>query len=244
VSSGLFRLSVFRYRGAMATKKRDLARSYSLAVALDELKALAVEAKFDAAVGKKLGPTYLKAVDKQIKDAEASLAESATSASSKKAATSAAKDAAKKLLAVMQEIRDDAQLHAADDATQHLLGKGQRWSLTGDVAHLALAANAMANALHDSHLAHAAGIDARHVHDLVSLASTVSAMHVAHAGVVKASKASTAARDQLFAGVRATAHHIRLAARLVHRGDAAGLGRFTPSAARHKVAHKPAQPAA
>src|SRR6516165_1126108 len=113
----------------MAKKLNDLARSHSLAVALDDLKGLAVEAKFDAAVAKKLGPAYLKAVDKQIKDADASLAESTTSASTKKAATSAANEAAKKLLGAMQEIRDDAELHGVDAATQHLLGKGQKWSL-------------------------------------------------------------------------------------------------------------------
>jgi hypothetical protein len=225
-------------------------RGQSEADILADAKAMRKAAEGDAEVAKRLGPAYLKTLHGEIDQGEKLLAGAQLDLLAQTAEGKRVAETAHELLLVMQEIRDAvaAEVPAGSDAAnaRAAFGVGASWVPTSPDA-LAVAAKGLAQAIENFPAqVKAAHIDLQHKHDLAHLADALEAGHEKHAKVRADRKDATAARDHLFALLRAAAHHVRLVARVLHRRDPGKLAHFHSPLPAHQVAHraKPGAPGA
>lgn len=220
---------------------RELSRSQAEQALVDDVKKLVNTAQNDGDVAKKLGAAYLKKADADVTDAEADLAGKPGTLGAQVDAHAATTAATERLIGVMAWIRDEVKLAELPEGIRHAMGEGQKWLATSP-GRAVTSAIGMANTLHENpQIAKDADLDAQHIHDLTTFAAAVGAAHLHHGELRDGGHTDTAARDHAFALLRADAHHIRLAARLVHRGDKAKLALYAPTAARHEVKHRAAK---
>lgn len=215
------------------------ARSHAEQATLEDVDAMLAAAQGDSAVKSKLGNSYLATVTKAIAHARAVTGDSAADAATQIADSEHVKEIAHALLQTMRDIRDAAKLEGLSPAARKTLGEGAAWH-ENRPAELQLAASELASQLaQHPKLALDAHIDKQHRHDLVQGAAALLEAHHAHGHARADRKNHTHAREAAFDVLRAMSHHIRLAARLAHRGDDAALARFESPIAAHKVVHKP-----
>ena len=220
------------------------ARSKSEDAILLDAKAMLAAAVADPAVAKRVGAAYLKHVQADVAQAESLAQDAPLKASASAAGGARVQTLAAKLLLVMEEIRAAATFVGAPAQVQRDLGRGAKWTATKPDA-LAAAAQTLAKAL----VAHAkllkdSGIDAQLRRDLAQLARALDDAHQQHRALRVDKKDATATRKHVFAALRADAHHIRLAARLLHRTQPLALEHFVSPVARHKITPRAAKSAA
>ncbi|HEY1958494.1 MAG TPA: hypothetical protein VGH28_22910 [Polyangiaceae bacterium] len=210
-------------------------RSNAEQATLDDVDAMLAAAQADAAVKGKLGAGYLATVTKAIAHARGLAGDSAPDAAAQIAESEHVKEIAHALVQTMRDIRDAGKLAELSPATMKTLGEGAAWH-ENRPAELQIAATELASSLaKNPKLAAAAHVDKQHRHDLVQGAAALLEAHHAHGHARADRKDHSHAREAAFDALRAMAHHIRLAARLAHRGDEAALERFESPVPVHKI---------
>jgi hypothetical protein len=221
----------------------DHARESSEQSILDDAKAMAAAALADAPVHKRLGDAYLKRVDTAIADAQSLVAGKGTIAHAKIAEGTHVHALAEQLLDVMRDIRDSVKLAGESAEAQSAFGVGADWKASSPTLLVTAAHGLEAAFLANPKVAKEAQIDLQHRHDLTQLAGAIDAAHAHHRTLAQDRTDDTAARALAFETLRGMAHHIRLAANLVHRNDAVKRQHFVSPIPQHVVEHHAAAPA-
>lgn len=218
------------------------ARSAAEEDTLRDAEAMLAAAESDDAVKKRLGPKFLATMKDGLARARALSGDKSNLDHAKIAEGARVLALATDLLTTMREIRDAAQLSGLSDADQRALGKGHDWKASSPetIEH---DAEAMARVFHEHpKLATESNIDKQHLHDLVEGAQAIKEAHGRHRTLAQDRKDDTAARAHEMATLRAEAHHVRLAARVLHRREPGKLAHFESPVPRHRIVHR-AQPA-
>jgi hypothetical protein len=191
----------------------------------------------DKEVGKELGATYLKHVAEDVAHAEDRVAKRPAEISEAHTNGARLTTLAEQAIKVMETIRGRADLAELPAETLVELGRGKKWtaSMPDEVARDAAGMAKSLDGNHDAATKVHATPQVRH--DLAHLAKAISDLHVANKGLRAEGKASTHAKASIMAALRADAHHIRLAAHVLHRGDEEKLAAFESTIPMHVVAH-------
>jgi hypothetical protein len=213
-------------------------RTQSDQATLDDAKAMLHAAEGDASVARKLTPRYLAKVRADVAEGERLLQASTEAKGAQLDQSAHVGEGAQELLTVMSEIRDAVQFAGEPDAIQVAFGRGAAWDAHSPGALVAAAHGMVAAFAAHPRLASEAGIDAQHRHDLAHLADALDEAHQHHVELRQARGDTTAARRRAFALLRAEAHHVRLAARLLHRREPEKLARFESPVSHHRVVHR------